>query len=931
MSTLFALGDGTVRAHVLGSHDAAVATVADWIEAHAHTRYRIDGEVAVVDADGIITAAFRQHTSRAGDPQLHTHLVVANRVRSPDGRWLALDARTLKLDQRTLSAVYHATLRVELTRRLGVAWGPVVNGIADIAGVPDDVLVEFSSRTGDIAHRLDVKRERFVDTFGREPTPRERWRLEREAVLDSRPAKKAAVGDLRTEWVARVAGLGVDHRLMVDDAMLRTAPRPLGGRAVERAANDAIAALSERQSTWRPAELTREIAAALPTDAHLPADRMAAVLDWATRTSTERLCVDISRPVPDGAPLRRDGRPVTESAADRALTTRAILDQEARLIAWAERRRARTPAPSATAADWSPVPLTVPQAETAGAVAGHADLVMVVGPAGTGKTTALTPAVDQLRADGRTVFGVAPSAAAAEVLATETGIRADTLDKLLAEHRRNRPPELAYDLPAGATVIVDEAAMVPTDRLAALAELADERAWRVVLVGDPLQFSAVGRSGMFGLLTDTHGAIELDRIHRFAHPWERAASPRLRAGDPTVAEEYEAHGRLHGGTLTGVHRQAIEAWWAARQAGETVLLAAPTNDAVAHLNALAQLRRLDTGQLGRNGPHLTVGCQRLYLGDEIVTRRNHRVVRSDRGQMIRNRDRWTVAAIHPDASLTATRPSGTVRLPAHYVAEHVELGYATTSHATQGRTVDRAILVLDTPTDVRGLYVPLTRGRLSNDAYIATAGEETALDVFAEAITRSWIDHPAHVRRAELAAHDVTPGTLPPDELRRLLGEHARITDGLARLDADLEHLPRQLDQAGRRRQQLTDELAQLHERLRTATESLDRYDRPLRRRRHRGEIAAARHAIGHLPQEIANFEATLEQVAASVPALRRQLDEAQQLDRRRGDAETQLADVDARLADDRRLTASRQRAASERSEPIHATAPPPRRRSRSR
>ncbi len=305
---------------MLGGHDTAVAVVADWIEAHAHTRYRIDGEVAVPDADGTLTATFRQHTSRAGDPQLHTHLVVANRVRSPDGRWLTHDARALKLDQRTLSAVYHATLRAELTRRLGVAWGPVVNGIADIAGVPDEVMAVFSSRTGDIARRIAVKRERFVGTFGREPTPRERWRLEREAVLDSRPAKKAVAGDLRAEWAARAAGLGVDPRRMVDDATRRATPRPLDARAVERAANDAVAALSERQSTWRPAELTREIAAALPTDAHLPADRVVAFLDWATRTATERLCVDISRPVPDGARLRQDGRPVTEPAAPTAAT-----------------------------------------------------------------------------------------------------------------------------------------------------------------------------------------------------------------------------------------------------------------------------------------------------------------------------------------------------------------------------------------------------------------------------------------------------------------------------------------------------------------------------------------------------------------------------------------------------------------------------------
>ena len=84
-------------------------------------------------------------------------------------------------------------------------------------------------------------------------------------------------------------------------------------------------------------------------------------------------------------------------------------------------------------------------------------------------------------------------------------------------------------------------------KLAELADLADLNGWRVALVGDPLQFSAVGRGGMFGMLVDTFGAIELDQVQRFDEAWEREASLRLRRGDVTVAEIYAAHERLHGG------------------------------------------------------------------------------------------------------------------------------------------------------------------------------------------------------------------------------------------------------------------------------------------------------------------------------------------------------------------------------------------------
>lgn len=140
-----------------------------------------------------MAAGFRQHTSRTADPQLHTHVVIANRVASPDGRWLALDARTIKVDQRTLSALYHAGLRAELTARLGVGWDVPVHGIAELAAIPEVLRVEFSQRTGALQRRVDEKLDRFAESMGREPTVRERWRLEREAVLDSRPAKPTAL------------------------------------------------------------------------------------------------------------------------------------------------------------------------------------------------------------------------------------------------------------------------------------------------------------------------------------------------------------------------------------------------------------------------------------------------------------------------------------------------------------------------------------------------------------------------------------------------------------------------------------------------------------------------------------------------------------------------------------------------------------------
>jgi hypothetical protein len=679
--------------------------------------------------------------------------VIANRVMAPDGRWLALDARTLKLDQRTLSSLYHATLRTEMTRRLGVRWRQPVNGIAEMQGVDPAVLAEFSQRTGDVERRLEHKLARFRADLERDPTRRERWRLEREAAVDSRPAKDHAhtAGELHHEWRTRLRALGVEPVELVAGAAGRQ--RRVVGIEPETAASmvdRALEALAGRQSTWRPAELVRELAAQVPTTVTVDPDQLVGFLQRLTDETTVSRCVDLSPPVPGGAELRRDGRPTTEASIHRALTTQAILDEEERLVEWAhEQRRTNdtfgAPRPVAVGG------LSAGQAEACTAVCGLASLELIVGPAGTGKTTALAPAVRELQAQGRVVFGVASTAAAAEVLASETTMTADTLDKLLHEHTRpDRPPGLGFDLPGGSTVIVDEAGTVSTPKLAELARLAEQRAWRVVLVGDPRQFSAVGRGGMFAQLIDTHGAIELDQVHRFANRWEREASLRLRNGDPTVVVEYDQRGRLHDGTRREMETGILDAWNEARGRGESVALMANTSDTVTRLNQAAQQTRIRNGELDPDAPGLDVDGQRLLVGDEIVTRRNDRTLRTDRGVMVKNRDHWTIQTIHDDRSVSLTGRTGTVHLPAKYVGEHVELGYAQTSHATQGRTVDTGLLLVDAPTDSRGVYTPMTRGRNANHAYVVTDENRTAVDVLTQAVGRDWIDQPATTKRTQL-------------------------------------------------------------------------------------------------------------------------------------------------------------------------------------
>ena len=190
---------------------------------------------------------------------MHTHLVIANRVMAPDGRWLALDARTLKCDQRTISALYAAGLRAEVTARLGVRWKPVENGLAEMADAPEEVLAALSERTRQMATRRDAKVERFVAYFDRQPTARERWKIDRNAARESRPSKASADADLlHDHWHDQMHDLGHDPEHYV--ARLLGQVRAIGADDAmdQTAVTEALSQLRDTQSVWRPAEVLRD-------------------------------------------------------------------------------------------------------------------------------------------------------------------------------------------------------------------------------------------------------------------------------------------------------------------------------------------------------------------------------------------------------------------------------------------------------------------------------------------------------------------------------------------------------------------------------------------------------------------------------------------------------------------------------------------------
>ena len=676
---------------LLEAHDLAVAAVLDHLERRgATTRVRVNGSRSFVDSQGVSMAAFRQSTSREDDPQLHTHVVISSKVRSPDGRWLALDARYLKRKQRSLGGLYQSVLRAELTHRFGIAWRPIVEGQAEIAGLPEELLEVFSKRTGQVEELLELRLMAFRETEGRDPTRWERAAICREAAADSRVDKSGlSVTDLATRWHDEAAALGWSPKRLTNElARVAAAVTAPGERATIGQVLDRVTAST---STWLPIDVLQAICDLTPLHAQLSGRDWAAALEQATCRVIEEHH-DLDPPEP-GTVRASDGRSIWVEPTKANLTHERILAQEERILTFAIEAHDALPSPCATV---EATGLDVLQADAACAVAGRDQLVLVVGPAGAGKTTALARAVADLERAARPVFGVSPTAKAARVLATETGMPADTIAKLLHEWSRPDGPRGSHRLPVGTTLIVDEAGMVGTESLDRLVGLAVSQQWRLVLVGDPRQLQAVGRGGMFDELCRTGRTHELATIHRFSNPWEQVASLQLRSASASAIDTYLQRGRVAAGSIDDHLDAVADAWIAHAAEGRRVAVTAETNGHVDALNAAIQARCREVGLLDERHVVRVAGSETASVGDLVVTRRNDRTLLTDHGEPVRNRELWKAEALHRDGSMTVTQVEGhgTVVLPADYVRANVRLGYAATAYGHQGETTDISLTLV---------------------------------------------------------------------------------------------------------------------------------------------------------------------------------------------------------------------------------------------
>ncbi|MEV4237188.1 MobF family relaxase [Nocardia sp. NPDC049737] len=792
VSVLWALAPRAVAEKVEAAHHAAVDDALRWLEEHAiFTRLGRNG-IRQVDVDGMVAARFVHRDSRAGDPDLHTHALIANRARTDDGRWRTLDGTAIYRAVVTVSEIYNTRLEHHLEDLVGVEFAerpstdPSKRAIREIVGIPTLLIEAWSRREAAIKERVGELAARFQHRFDREPTPTEMYALAQQATLETRPSKHhlRSLAEQRSTWRAQAMSLlGGREALseMIVGVLNPVRPQRVAVTTawINRTAQRVIEVVSEHRSTWQTTNLRAEIERQLRGHIRSRDWEQAAEQVLAETLSPEHV---IARGDPDltdepelhtvpGLLRRRDGTSVYTVSGVQVYTSARMLSVEQQLIEMSVRPGGRQLRPDLVTAAVDRYNTRNPErplnAGQISVIDGFATSPLRVrttnAPAGTGKTTAMAVLTDAWHTSGGRVLGLAPTASAAAELGKAIGARVETVDKVLDVLDRHIPrpdnpaldrdippslPQWILDIDSVTLVIVDEHVKIGNLKRLRLLRFLHDRGATIRCIGDPHQLASIEAGGADADMDAAapEASMTLTHVVRFASNAEATASLQLREGDPAALGWYLDNGRIHAGHEGATHDDAYTAWITDHLAGRDAIMLAATHEIVTELNARARADRIT-----RNGG--VVGAETVLadglgasVGDTIRTRRNNRRLRLGDTDWVRNGYAWTVTAVHADGSLTATHlHSGnelghSVRLPADYVATHVRLGYASTIDSAQGITADSCHVALTGGESRQQLYVALTRGIHANHIYVPTAldGSEGSF----------WSEPAAHPRTA---------------------------------------------------------------------------------------------------------------------------------------------------------------------------------------
>ena len=772
VSVLWALADDTVREQISRAHAEAWQQTLAWIDREAAVTRTGHGGLKQIDTTGLTAAAFDHLDSRAGDPNLHTHVAVSSKVLGVDGKWRSLDARVLFRLKVAASERYNALVEEQLVRRLGVRFVATPRPgrkvpVREIDGIGSDLVALFSQRRAAIAASYKEMVAEYRAKHGHEPARTEQYHLAQAATLATRTAKGPGrpLNERVLDWRARAVEMlgsadGLQQRLR---AVLHRQPnRPAlllnEHQVTQGAVTRVLELLGERRATWTQFHVLAEamrVVRTLPTvqQGSWSVTDAAHAVTAACLEASLRLTPQDPTPTP-AALARADGTSIYRQHGTAKYTSQRVLDAEAELL-----RAARTSGGFVVRASTFEAAAADIQIDTRRRMDAHQiamarrfacsgeQLVVGIGPAGAGKTTAMRAFVAAVTGAGGKVVALGPSAVAAQILGDDLGVPAETLHTFIARHAHgsSAPEHLRVDRQT--VLLVDEAGMAGTLELQRVLQIAQREGAAMRLLGDPSQLGAVGAGGALRLIANTVGAAELRDVHRFSTPGEDAAGLLIRDGRTAGLDFYIDHGRVHSGTREAALEDLHAAWVDDVATGHTSIMVAATNDDVTYLNERARQHRIASGEIAGDGATLADGTA-AGIGDVVVTRRNDRLLHHGSTDYVKNGDLWTVTGIGSDGALTVRHRVHRTRtvLPAEYVSEHVQLGYATTVHRCQGMTVDVARVLVEGSIAREHLYTGLTRGRSSNHLYVVT---EELLDASLH-----------HQPRPDAAARGVLEGVL---------------------------------------------------------------------------------------------------------------------------------------------------------------------------
>jgi Ti-type conjugative transfer relaxase TraA len=692
VSILWARADDETRAKIESLFQKSVENTLKYIESDVMTECVRRGKGGAVKEapKGLAFATFRHGSSRAQDPQLHTHCVLLNMAQRKDGTFGAIDPKQVFKEQTLARKMFAAEFSTQLSRELKIEIKQTRDGFR-IEGVPDQLIKHYSKRKQEI--EKEAKALGVESAHGRE-----------RIALNTRDKKQGiSQHNLLESWQTQMDS----HGFTLQEAQKQCFGRKQRqAQSVEEVIRKSLAQLGEHHSTFTESKLKQKLA---------ENSQGAATIDELKRHYRKTLAQK------EIVKLGRDGQ------GNERFTTATILQKEKELMAFADtlsRRMNHKMDHSVTHSvlnSQTYSTMSEEQRSAAQHVFGAGDVAIIQGAAGSGKSFTMAAVREAYEKQGYKVIGLAPTGKAADELARGAGIPSLTVDKYLYDRNKGQVSLSQRDI-----VIVDESGMLGSTKMRELLNDAHDAGAKIVLVGDHKQLQPIDFGNPFAKLKTTIGGAELNTVRRQQVDWQRSAAWDIREG-----RAFDALTKYENNKLLKVEKNALELKQAVafdylkdRELGGSQLILASTNAVTTEINQeirknlksgsaeLSKRRQFEIAVRDREGnKHEREFC----ISDRVYFTKNNRKIGVQNGSLgtiehLKRVGGNTYAfevALDNDSKVQFTTDK----------YDRIDHGYAVTIHKSQGATVDKTYVVVSSNMDRESAYVAMTRHRQNAHIY----------------------------------------------------------------------------------------------------------------------------------------------------------------------------------------------------------------------